>query len=161
MPSRKGKQFVDLKYHVENRKLDAQNRILLDQFTFGEKIDSPTATKLPVKLAVALLKNRKGEIDLNFPISGSIDDPKFSIFGIILKIILNLLVKAATSPFALIGAAFGGSEKLDYMEFDYGSTAIQGESVAKLDTLVKALHDRTQLNSISKAMSIPKRTRRG
>ncbi len=141
----KGKLFVDLKYHVENRKLDAQNRILLDQFTFGEKVDSPTATKLPVKLAVALLKNRKGEIDLNFPISGSIDDPKFSIFGIIFKIILNLLVKAATSPFALIGAAFGGGEKLDYMEFDYGSTTIQGESLAKLDTLIKALHDRTQI----------------
>ncbi len=141
----KGKLFIDLKYHVENRKLDAQNRIFLDQFTFGEKVDSPTATKLPVKLAVALLKNRKGEIDLNIPISGSLDDPKFSIFGIILKIILNLLVKAATSPFALIGAAFGGSEKLDYMEFDYGSTAIQGESLAKLDTLIKALHDRTQI----------------
>jgi hypothetical protein len=141
----KGKLFVDLKYHVENRKLDAQNRILLDQFTFGEKIDSPTATKLPVKLAVALLKNRKGEIDLNFPISGSIDDPKFSIFGIVLQIILNLLVKAATSPFALIGAAFGGGEKLDYLEFDYGSTAIQGESATKIDTLVKALSDRTQI----------------
>jgi uncharacterized protein involved in outer membrane biogenesis len=141
----KGKLFVDLKYHVENRKLDAQNRIFLDQFAFGEKVDSPTATKLPVKLAVALLKNRKGEIDLNIPISGSLDDPKFSIFSVILQIILNLLVKAATSPFALIGAAFGGGEKLDYMEFDYGTTAIQGESLAKLDTLIKALHDRNSI----------------
>ncbi len=142
MGSRKGKLFLDLKYHIENRKLDAQNRILLDQFTFGEKVDSPTATKLPVKLAVALLKNRKGEIDLNIPISGSLDDPKFSISGIILKVILNLLAKAATSPFALIGAAFGGGEQLDYMEFDYGSAEIKGESATKLDTLTKALHDR-------------------
>ena len=101
----KGKLSLDLKYHIENRKLDAQNRIFLDQFTFGEKVDSPTATKLPVKLAVALLKNRKGEIDLNIPVSGSLDDPKFSIFSVILKIILNLLVKAATSPFALIGSS--------------------------------------------------------
>ena len=141
----KGKLFIDLKYHIENRKLDAQNRIFIDQFTFGEKVDSPDATKLPVKLAVSLLKNRKGEIDLNIPVSGNLDDPKFSIFGIIVKIILNLLVKAATSPFSLIGAAFGGGEKLDFMEFDYGSTAIQGESLTKLETLTKALQDRTQI----------------
>ena len=141
----KGKLFLDLKYHIENRKLDAQNRILLDQFTFGEKMDSPTATKLPVKLAVALLKNRKGEIDLNIPVSGSLDDPKFGIFSVILKIILNLLVKAATSPFALLGAVFGGGEQLDYMEFDYGSAEIKGESATKLDTLIKALNDRTSI----------------
>ncbi len=141
----KGKLFLDLKYHIENRKLEAQNRILLDQFTFGEKVDSPTATKLPVKLAVSLLKNRKGEIDLNIPVSGNLDDPKFSIFGIIVKIILNLLVKAATSPFALLGAAFGGGEQLDTLEFEYGSSEIRGESAAKLNTLAKALQDRTSI----------------
>jgi len=141
----KGKLSLDLKYHIENRKLDAQNRIFIDQFTFGEKVDSPTATKLPVKLAVALLKNRKGEIDLNIPVSGSLDDPKFSVFSVILKIILNLLVKAATSPFALLGAVFGGGEQLDYMEFDYGSAEIKGESTTKLDTLIKALHDRPSI----------------
>jgi hypothetical protein len=141
----KGKLFIDLKYHIENRKLEAQNRIFLDQFTFGEKVDSPTATKLPVKLAVALLKNRKGEIDLNIPISGSLDDPKFSIFSIILKVLLNLLVKAATSPFALLGAAFGGGEQLDALEFEYGSSEIKGESVAKLNTLAKALQDRASI----------------
>jgi hypothetical protein len=141
----KGKLFLDLKYHIENRKLEAQNRIFLDQFTFGEKVDSPSATKLPVRLAVALLKNRKGEIDLNIPVTGSLDDPKFSIFRIILRVILNLLVKAATSPFALIGAVFGGGEQLDYMEFDYGSAEIMGENATKLDTLIKALYDRTSI----------------
>jgi hypothetical protein len=142
----KGKLSLDLKYHIENRKLEAQNRIFIDQFTFGEKVDSPSATKLPVKLAVALLKNRKGEIDLNIPVSGSLDDPKFSIFGIILKVILNLLAKAATSPFALLGAVFGGGgEHLDYMEFNYGSVDIQGENATKLNTLIKALHDRPSI----------------
>jgi hypothetical protein len=141
----KGKLFLDLKYHIENRKLEAQNRIFLDQFTFGEKVDSPSATKLPVRLAVALLKNRKEEIDLNIPVTGSLDDPKFSIFRIILQVILNLLVKAATSPFALIGAVFGGGEQLDYMEFDYGSAEIMGENATKLDTLIKALYDRTSI----------------
>ena len=142
----KGKLFIDLKYHIENRKLDAQNRIFLDQFTFGEKVESPTATKLPVRLAVSLLKNKKGEIDLNIPVSGSLDDPKFSIFGIILKVILNLLVKAATSPFALIGAMVGGGGgDLDFLEFDYGSAEIRGESLNKLNSLAKALQDRPAL----------------
>jgi hypothetical protein len=138
----KGMLSLDLKYHIENRKLEAQNRIFIDQFDFGEKVDSPTATKLPVKLAVALLKNREGNIDLNIPVSGSLDDPKFSVFGIILKVILNLLAKAATSPFALLGAAFGGGEQLQYMDFDYGSAEITRENVTKLNTLIKALHDR-------------------
>jgi hypothetical protein len=141
----KGQLSLDLKYHIENRKLEAQNRIFIDQFTFGEKVDSPSATKLPVKLAVALLKNRRGEIDLNIPVSGSLDDPKFSIFSIILKVIVNLLTKAATSPFALLGAVFGGGEQLEYMEFDYGSAVIKGENIAKLNTLTKALHDRPAL----------------
>ncbi len=142
----KGMLSLDLKYHIENRKLEAQNRIFIDQFDFGQKVDSPTATKLPVKLAVALLKNREGNIDLNIPVSGSLDDPKFSVFHIILKVILNLLAKAATSPFALLGAAFGGGgEQLQYMEFDYGSTAITGANLTKLNTLTKALHDRPAL----------------
>jgi hypothetical protein len=141
----KGKLSLDLKYLIENRKLDAQNRIFIDQFTFGERVDSPSATKLPVKLAVALLKNREGNIDLNIPVSGSLDDPKFSIFSIILKVILNLLVKAATSPFALLGAVFGGGEQLEYMAFDYGSAEIKGENATKLNTLIKVLHDRPLL----------------
>jgi uncharacterized protein involved in outer membrane biogenesis len=141
----KGVLSLDLKYHIENRKLDAQNRIFLGQFTFGQKVDSPTATKLPVKLAVALLKNREGNIDLNIPISGSLDDPKFNVLSIILKVIVNLLAKAATSPFALLGAAFGGGEQLDYMQFDYGSADIQGENATKLHTLIKALHDRPSI----------------
>jgi uncharacterized protein involved in outer membrane biogenesis len=79
----KGKLSFDVKYHVENRKLSAENRLVLNQLTFGERVESPTATKLPVLLAVALLKDRNGNIDINLPISGSLDDPKFSMGGII------------------------------------------------------------------------------
>ncbi|MCE5311580.1 MAG: DUF748 domain-containing protein [Nitrospiraceae bacterium] len=141
----KGKLNFDLKYSIVKRKLEAQNNILLDQLTLGERVDSPTATKLPVKLAIALLKNRKGEIDLDVPVSGSLDDPKFSVGSIILKVIVNLLVKAATSPFALLGALFGGGEELSYMEFDYASSAITAADAKKLDNLVKALADRPGL----------------
>ncbi|MBN2654138.1 MAG: DUF748 domain-containing protein [Nitrospirae bacterium] len=141
----KGKLNFDLKYSIANRRLEAQNNILLDQLTLGERVESPTATKLPVKLAIALLKNRKGEIDLDVPVSGSLDDPKFSVGSIILKVIVNLLVKAATSPFALLGALFGGGEELSYMEFDYASSDIAPADAKKLDNLVKALSDRPGL----------------
>ncbi len=141
----KGKLSFDLSYLIDKRKLDAKNEIFIDQFNFGEKVESPQATKLPVKLAVALLKDRKGEIKLDIPVSGSLDDPKFSIWGIILKIIVNLIAKAATSPFALLGAIIGGGEELSFVEFDYGSTAITEPNIKKLNAIAKALHDRPAL----------------
>ena len=141
----KGKLSFDLKYLIAKRKLDSQNSIFFDQFTFGEKVESPNATKLPVKLAIALLKDRKGEIKLDLPVTGSLDDPKFSVWGVILKILVNLISKAATSPFSLLGAAFGGGEELSYIEFDYGSTVIGESGTKKLNTIAKALNDRPSL----------------
>jgi uncharacterized protein involved in outer membrane biogenesis len=141
----KGKLSFDLKYLIVKKKLESQNSIFFDQFTFGEKVESATATKLPVKLAVALLKDRKGEIKLDLPVTGSLDDPKFSVWGVILKILMNLISKAATSPFSLLGAAFGGGEELSYIEFDYGSTVISESGTKKLNTIAKALNDRPSL----------------
>ncbi len=141
----KGKLSLSLKYLIVKRKLDASNNVFLDQFTFGDSVESPDATKLPVRLAVALLKNRKGEISLDLPLSGSLDDPKFSIWGVVIKIIVNLLIKAATSPFALLGAIFGGGEELSYVEFNYGKDSPDVPAEAKLKNLVKALHDRPAL----------------
>ena len=101
---------------------------------------------MPVKLAVALLKDRKGEIKLDLPVTGSLDDPKFSVWRIIVQILVNLIAKAATSPFALLGAVFGGGgEELSYIEFDYGSTVITEPNMKKLDTVSKALQDRPAL----------------
>jgi hypothetical protein len=141
----KGKLSFDLKYLIVKKKLESQNQIFFDQFTFGEKVESPQATKLPVKLAVALLKDRKGEIKLDLPVTGSLDDPKFSVWGVILKILLNLISKAATSPFSLLGAVFGGGEELSFVEFDYGSTTIAEPNLKKLETITKALQDRPSL----------------
>jgi hypothetical protein len=141
----RGKLSVNVKYLIENRKLTAENNIYLDQLTFGEKVDSPTATKLPVTLAVALLKDRNGVIDVNLPISGSLDQPEFSVIGIIFQVIGNLITKAVTAPFALLGAAFGGGEELAYVEFAPGSAALDGEDVGKLKNLTKALTDRPGL----------------
>ncbi len=141
----KGKLSFDLKYLINKRKLDSQNYIFLDQFTLGDRVENPKATKLPVKLAIALLKDRKGEIKLDLPVTGSLDDPKFSVWSIILKVLINLISKAATSPFSLLGALFGAGEELSYLEFDYGRTAITDQNMKKIDTLVKALHDRPSL----------------
>jgi len=141
----KGKLALNLHYLIEKKKLDSQNKILLDQFTLGSQVESPDATKLPVRLAIALLKNRRGEIDLDIPVSGQIDDPKFSVGRIIIKIFLNLLVKAATSPFALLGSLFGGGEELSYVEFDPGLANLNEAGVKKIDILIKALNDRPSL----------------
>jgi uncharacterized protein involved in outer membrane biogenesis len=143
----KGKLSFNVKYKVENRKLEAQNQIILNQLTFGERVESPTATKLPVLLAVALLKDRNGVIDVNLPISGSLDSPEFSVGGIILRIIINIITRAVTAPFALLGAAFGGGggEELSYIEFDYGRANLPQAAEAKIKTLATAMNNRPAL----------------
>lgn len=147
----KGKLSFNVKYKLENRKLNAENKIILNQLTFGDKIDSPDATKLPVLLAVALLKDRNGVIDIDLPISGSLDDPQFSIGGVIWRIIVNILTKAVTAPFSLLGAAFSGlgggsSEELAYVEFDNGRASLNDSGKAKLAALAKALDNRPSLS---------------
>ncbi len=141
----KGKLFMELKYYIEDRELKSENNLLIDQITLGERVESKDATSLPVGLAISLLKNRAGEIDLKLPVSGSLDDPKFSIGPIVVKMVVNLLVKAATSPFALLGALVGGGEELSYVEFEAGSQAILEARSKKLDNLVTALYDRPAL----------------
>lgn len=140
----KGKLSFSLQYHIVKKKLEAKNDIFIDQLTLGEQIDSAEATKLPVSLAISLLKNRKGEIKLDIPVSGEIDNPEFSIWKIVLQVLVNLLTKAATSPFALLGSLMGG-EELGYVEFDYGASALTEQNTKKIDTLVDALYDRPAL----------------
>ena len=141
----KGKLSLSLAYKLENNQLTAENRLFIDQFTFGDKVESPHATTLPVNLAISLLKNNRGEIDLNLPISGSLDDPQFSIGGLVFKMIGNLFVKAVTSPFALLGSMFGGGEELSNVEFAPGRAAIGEAAGKKLEMLAKALTERAAL----------------
>jgi len=141
----KGKLTFDVHYQLENRKLSAENHLVLDQLTFGQHVDSPTATKLPVLLAVSLLKDANGVIDIHLPIAGSIDDPKFSVGGLIVQVIVNLLTKAATAPFALLSSMFGGGEELSTLEFANGSAAIGPDMQRRVATLAKALVARPAL----------------
>jgi hypothetical protein len=140
----RGKLSMDVAYRIEpDGKLDAKNQLILNQLTFGEKVESPDATKLPVLLAVALLKDRNGVIDINLPISGSINDPQFSVFGIVLKIIGNLLAKAVTAPFSLLAGS--GGDDLSFVAFTPGSAIPTDDGRNVLDKVGKALGDRPEL----------------
>ncbi len=140
----RGKLSMDVSYKIDpDGKLDAKNQVVLNQLTFGEKIESKDATKLPVRLAVALLKDRNGVIDINLPVSGSVNDPKFSVGGIIWQVIVNLLTKAITSPFALLGG--GGGDDLSVVEFKPGTAQLVPSAAAAIDKVAKALTDRPTL----------------
>jgi len=141
-----GKLNLDLEYELVGKKLSSKNVITLDQFTFGEQVDSPDATHLPVRLAIAILKDRNGKIILDVPVEGSLDDPKFRVGKVVTRAILNILEKVATSPFALVGAIFGGGgEELGYQEFAPGDATLTADDIKKLDVLAKALYERPGL----------------
>ncbi len=141
----KGKLSVRLAYHVEDRKLEAQHKIVLDQLQLGERVASKDATSLPVKLAVALLKDRHGVIDLDLPITGSLDDPQFHLGPLIWKVVVNLVTKIVTAPFALLGSLFGGGEEVNQLTFAPGGVELQGESPARIESVAKALLERPAL----------------
>ena len=142
----RGKLSVDLAYVVlPSGQLEAKNKIILNQLKFGDKVEGAPAS-LPVRLAVALLADRNGVIDLDLPISGSLNDPQFRLAPIIFKIIGNIIVKAITAPFSLLAAAFGGGgDELSQVAFAPGSATLGTEAKAGLDKVAKALLDRPAL----------------
>jgi hypothetical protein len=156
----KGKLTVDLKYHIEDRKLTASNHVVVDQLQLGDRVDSPDAIKLPLKLAVSLLKDRNGVIDLDLPLTGSLDDPQFKIGPIIWKVFVNLLEKAVTAPFKLLGSLFGGGDEVNVVEFAPGSAALDQAAQSRLGSITKALDARPGLeldvpNTYSTATDTP------
>jgi hypothetical protein len=142
----RGKLSVDVAYLVlPNGQLTATNKVVLNQLTFGDKVEGAPAS-LPVKLAVALLSDRNGVIDINLPISGSLNDPQFSLGPIIFKVIVNLIVKAITAPFSLLASAFGGGgDELSTVVFAPGSASLMPQAKAGLDKVAQALTDRPAL----------------
>lgn len=142
----RGKLSVDVNYVVRpDGQLTASNKLVLNQLSFGDKVEGSTAS-LPVKLAVALLADRHGVIDIDLPISGSLNDPQFSLGPVIVKVILNLIVKAIAAPFSLLANALGGGgEELSTVGFAAGSAQLAPDARAGLDKVVKALTDRPAL----------------
>lgn len=143
----RGRMTVDVAAKLADRQLQMENKVVLDDFTFGKAVASPDATKLPVRLGVALLKDASGQIVLDVPVRGSLDDPEFKVGRVVLRVIVNLLTKVATSPFALLGAVVGAADNdLNEQPFRPGSAEIEPETAGRLDALVKALVARPGLN---------------
>ena len=160
-----GKLTLDVHYKIEQGKLEGRNRIVLEQLTFGEKVESPDAIKVPILFAVNLLKDANGRIDLELPVSGSLDDPQFEIAGLIGQVVSNLLKKAISHPFDFLSAVLGGGAKegapaadgttresaaasgddLAFVDFDAGRAEIDSRARGKLERLANALRERPGL----------------
>ena len=145
-PITKGTLTVDVHYHLENQELTADNHLFISQLTFGDHVNSPHAVNLPIALAVSLLKDSKGEINIRVPVSGSLSNPQFNFGEVVWQAFSNLILKAVTSPFALLASAAGSpNQQLDYVEFQPGLATLTPGSQARLNTLATALKDRPAL----------------
>ena len=141
-----GKLSLDLEYKIKQRQLEGENQIVMNKLTLGERVESPTAKNLPLDLAIAILQDSNGVIDLGLPVSGSLDDPQFSYGAIVWKAIVNVIGKIVTAPFRALGKLLGiGGEKLEYVAFDAGEAGLLPPERDKLRQLAQALAKRPNL----------------
>jgi outer membrane protein OmpA-like peptidoglycan-associated protein len=145
-PITKGKLSLNLAYKLSQKELVGENKVLVDQITMGSQVESPDATSLPIPLALALLKDQKGQITIDLPVRGNLDDPDFSYGGIIWNALGNLITKTATSPFSIVGGLVGGSsDDLQYIAFPAGANKVSSPEQEKLTALGKTLAERPGL----------------
>ncbi len=141
-----GKLSLDLEYKIKQRELLGENQIILDKLTLGDRVESPGALNLPLDLAIAILQDSEGRIDLGLPVSGSLDDPQFSYGRIIWKAIGNILTKIVTAPFRALGALFGGGgEKLENLAFEAGEASLTPPEKEKFKQIARILEKRPGL----------------
>lgn len=154
---RKGRLNIDLNYRIKNGQLTAENKVLLEQLELGEQVDSPDAVDLPIRLAIALLKDADGKIDIQLPISGDLNNPQFSVMPIIWQTLRNLVLRAAQAPFKFIaGLVSGGNEvNMDRVPFTAGSSELDPQARSTLDTLASALKERPVLRLEVQGVSDP------
>lgn len=143
---RKGRLNLDLHYRIEKGQLNADNKVLVENLQLGERVDSPDAVDLPIRLAVALLKDTQGRIALELPVKGDLNNPEFSVMPIVWQTLRNLVLRAAQAPFKFIAGLVGGSDvDLSTVPFAAGSAQLQGDARQALDTLATALQERPNL----------------
>jgi hypothetical protein len=143
-PISKGKLRGNTRLSLHGKELDGDNKLLIENFDFGDEVDSPDAMSLPLGLALALLRDTNGNIQVDLPMSGSLDDPNFSVAGMVLSAIANLIIKAATSPFAALGSLFGGEEN-SHVIFAPGSAALSADAAGGLNQVADGLRQRPAL----------------
>ena len=141
----KGQMALDLKYAIKAGQLAAQNKIFIDQLVLGEKVDNPKAVSLPLEFGVALLKDADGKINLDFPITGSLEDPEFSVGSLIADVLVNLITKTVSAPFDALASLFDTDEDLSTVAFAAGSSELREAEETKLDQLSKALTTKPEL----------------
>lgn len=149
----KGQMALDLQYKIKRNQLEVQNKLFIDQLTLGEQVENPHAVSLPLHLAIALLKDGDGKINLDFPISGSLEDPKFSVGSLIADVLVNLITKVATSPFKAIASLLGDDQDFSTISFTPGSAELAVAESSKLDQLNKALDSKPELTLEIKGMA--------
>jgi uncharacterized protein involved in outer membrane biogenesis len=142
----RGKLHLDLNYQIEQQQISAANRVMFDQFNLGETVQSDKAVNLPIRLAIALLKDRNEEIHLDIPVSGDLNDPNFSLAGTIFTVLRNLLVRAATAPFSLLTAMLGSDKDYSGVEFAHGTARLDEAQQEKLTELAGVLLSRPAFN---------------
>jgi len=144
---RKGRLNLDVHYLITKGQLKAENKVVVEQLQLGEKVDSPDAVSLPLKLAIALLKDVDGKISIELPVTGDLNNPQFSVMPIVWQTLRNLIVKAAAAPFKMIGGLIsgGGSQDLGTVSFAPGSSELSKDAEAALVKLSQALKDRPAL----------------
>lgn len=152
----KGQLSSEFNYTLRNGQLIGKNHVVIDQLTLGKASNSKLATRLPVKLAIALLQDRNGVIDLGVDVSGNVNDPSFSVGGIILKAFVNIVTKAVTAPFSLLADLVSSDDELDDIAFPPGSAVLTETQQSRLNQLANGLSDRPQLKVSIKGDVLPK-----
>jgi len=144
----KGQMSLDLKYTIKDNNLVADNKLFIDQFTLGEKVDNPKAVSLPLELAITLMKDGDGKINLELPITGRLDDPQFSVSALVFKALGNVIGKIASAPFKMLASLvnFGSDEDLSMIGFSEGNPEVTDHEKTKLDAIAKALASKPALS---------------
>lgn len=142
-----GKLSLNLVYNIENQQLNSSNQVIVDKLKLGERVQSPQGRDLPLELAIAILEDSNGRIDLGLPITGDLNDPQFSYGAIVWKAIGNVLTKIVTAPFRALGALFGGgdADELGKIEFTAGANTLSPSQREGLKKLGEALTTRPNL----------------
>ncbi|MGE6436127.1 DUF748 domain-containing protein [Shewanella baltica] len=141
----KGQLSLSLNYKLDQNKLKGNNHLVIDQLKLGKPSNSDLATSLPITLAIALLQDRNGVIDLGMEVSGDLDSPSFSVGSIIMTAITNVITKAVTAPFTFLAGLIGSDESLDKISFAAGQFSLSEDEQKSLDKLASALLDRPML----------------
>ena len=151
----KGQLSLDLNYRLVNNLIEGKNRIVMNQLQLGKKVVNAKASDLPIRLAIALLRDENGVIDLGFEVNGNVNEPSFSIGGLLLKVLGNIVKKAVMAPFSLVAGMAGTADESDLVVFEYGSSDLNEAGEAKVVTVANLLQKREMLRLNIRGNTLP------